>query len=75
MSGPTCFYCGEPVDTTDRLGVWQAVWGWERMGGKRASGVHAGSDVYGRRRFNRWAHSSCVSLERSGVSARQEALL
>lgn len=70
-----CHYCGEPVDLNDRLSVYQAVWGWERSSGRRGSGAHAGSDIYGRRRFDRWAHAHCVRRERSGISARQEAIL
>lgn len=70
-----CHYCGRPVDLNDRLSVWQAVWGWERMGGRRASGVQAGSDIYYRQKFDRWAHAHCIETERSGVSARQVGFL
>lgn len=78
MSGPRCFYCDKPLspeDLANKLYVWQAIWGWENTAGTRASGHPVGSDVYLRRRFERFAHATCVKLEKAGVSARQGALV
>lgn len=78
MSEPRCHYCGEPLspeDLANKLYVWQAVWGWENTAGIRASGQRGGSDIYLRRRFDRFAHATCVKLEKAGVSARQGALV
>jgi hypothetical protein len=72
MSGEIlCHYCKEPVDVTDRLGVWQAVWGWAQDYGRRPSGHRISGDLYHRQHFNRWAHAACIKLVKSGGTPGQ----
>lgn len=69
-----CALCGDPVDPASHNTL-QKVEGWEKKAGTRWTGTHGGSDIRGRRRLDRFAHELCVERERTGVNARQGALL
>jgi hypothetical protein len=69
-----CHLCGKPVDP-DHHQTDRAAWGWERRVQFRPSGAKGGSDLLLRQPFDRYAHSSCVDLERAGVNARQQTLV
>lgn len=70
----TCWFCGKPVDPTDRFAYHRIV-AWERNIGERQSGKRAGSDIALRERGRGLAHGSCVDLEKAGLNVRQESLL
>ena len=65
-----CALCSAPVQIGERFD--REVRGWERkaLGGSR----RGGSDIALREHTDRVAHSRCVELARSGVSAHQEQL-
>jgi hypothetical protein len=68
-----CEICGGQLNPNDP-NVRQAVRGWQRMAGVRASGKHGGSDIENRRPLQEWAHGPCVTLEKSGLLG-QESLV
>jgi hypothetical protein len=66
-----CHFCGQPVNAN--RSSYRRVQGWERKGlGETRKG---GSDVLLREPLDEWAHASCVSRIRAGLSVGQESLL
>lgn len=69
-----CYFCGDPVNMLGRS-TWQAIVGWERKAGIRASGKHGGSDIRLRQTRNHFAHEHCVDLQKRTGNATQQSFL
>lgn len=73
MSGPTCFFCGEPVDPTART-TWRRVRGWERKAPSSSTRA-GGSDISMRESTGEVACDVCIVRVKTGVSPGQVSLL
>ena len=61
----TCKLCGKPIDSHAQ--AWREQVGWvSPRGAKSMTGARATGEL---------AHPECISLLRSGVAVRQEALV
>jgi len=72
VSGPSCNFCGEPLNPDSRL-VYRRVEGWERKAASESR--RGGSDIVLREPLPLYACPTCIVRLQNGVAPGQEALL